>query len=235
MKVSVIVFPGSNCDHDVVNIYERLLKQPVQAVWHKESDLRKPDIVILPGGFAFGDYLRTGAMAKISPIMSEVAQFAKAGGPVLGVCNGFQILCEVGLLPGVLLQNACMRFLSQFVHIKVENNRTPFTYGYSKGEVITCPIAHFDGNYFIDPEGLRKIEENGQVVFRYCDAEGTVNNAPETNPNGSLNSIAGIANEQGNVVGLMPHPDRAAESIIGYIGHDTGRKVFESSIQSNSA
>jgi len=233
MKISVVIFPGSNCDHDVIHIYERLLKQEVSAVWHTETNLGKPDLVVLPGGFAHGDYLRTGAMAKVSPIMKEVKAFANRGGPLLGVCNGFQILCEAGLLPGALLQNIGMKFLSQFVQLKVENNKTPFTRAIKPGSIITCPIAHFEGNYFADSDTIKSLEDKGQVVFRYCGKNGEVDfDNREINPNGSCHSIAGICNQKGNVVGLMPHPDRAAESLIGYVGADSGLSVFESVLAS---
>ncbi len=227
MKISVVVFPGSNCDHDVVHIYERVLGQVVNQIWHTETDLKAPDLVVLPGGFAHGDYLRTGAMAKTSPIMAAVREFAERGGPVLGICNGFQILCEAQLLPGVLLRNVGMRFLSQFVHLKVERTSTPFTNAYSMGEVMTCPIAHFEGNYFAEPDTLKELEENSQIVFRYSGQDGQVSALSAlTNPNGSCHAIAGICNRAGNVVGLMPHPDRAYEALVGSIGKDTGLKFF---------
>jgi phosphoribosylformylglycinamidine synthase subunit PurQ / glutaminase len=230
-RVSVVVFPGSNCDHDVIHLYRSLLGTDVAQVWHKDRDLKKPDVVIVPGGFSYGDYLRTGALAKLSPVMEEVSAFAKKGGPVLGICNGFQILCEAGLLPGVLLQNIGMKFLSRFVNLKVENTTTPFTRALSKGSVITCPIAHGEGNYFADPETIKKLEAEGQVIFCYSDPAGNVQPGDrESNPNGSVNAIAGISSAQGNVVGMMPHPERAAESIIGWIGQETGRAIFESAI-----
>lgn len=231
MKVSVVIFPGSNCDHDIVHLYGNVLSQNVNSVWHKNRDLQNPDIVVIPGGFSFGDYLRTGALAKISPIMEEVRAFARRGGPVIAVCNGFQILCEAGLLPGVLLQNTRMKFLSQFVHMRIENTKTPFTRGIPSGTVITCPIAHFEGNYFADEETLKRLEANGQIVFRYCHKDGAVEHAsPISNPNGASHSIAGVCNEQGNVVGLMPHPERAAECVVGYIGAESGRKIFETAL-----
>lgn len=230
MKVSVIIFPGSNSDHDVLHVYG-LLGQQTKSVWHRETDLGNPDIVVLPGGFSHGDYLRTGALAKLSPIMEEVRKFADRGGPVIGICNGFQILCEAGLLPGILLQNLPMKFLSQFVHFKVERADTPFTKGLEQGRILNCPIAHFDGNYFADAETLAALEGNGQIVFRYCDADGRVDHADrKSNPNGASHSIAGICNAKRNVVGLMPHPERSAEKIVGYVGADGGRCIFEASI-----
>lgn len=231
MRVSVIVFPGSNCDHDVIYTYETLLKAKVSSVWHRDTDLKNPDIVVLPGGFAHGDYLRTGAMAKVSPIMSAVIKFAAHGGPVLGVCNGFQVLCEVGLLPGVLLRNTEMKFLSRFVHVKIENNQTAFTRSLPSGQIVTCPIAHGEGNFYADSETLALLESEGRVVFRYCSKSGKVDPKDlSTNPNGSLNAIAGICNEKGNVVGLMPHPERASENIIGHVGGSSGLSIFSASL-----
>lgn len=231
MKVAVVVFPGSNCDHDVLHLYG-LLGQETRAVWHRETDLGAPDIVVLPGGFSHGDYLRTGALAKLSPIMNEVRRFAGRGGPVIGICNGFQILCEAQLLPGVLLQNLPMKFLSQFVHYRVEQTATPFTKGIVAGTIITSPIAHFEGNYFADSDTLKSLEDHEQVVFRYCDAAGHVDHDSRAcNPNGAAHSIAGICNEGRNVVGLMPHPERAAEKIVGFVGGDCGRSIFEASIR----
>lgn len=227
MKVSVLVFPGTNCDHDTEYLYGKLLGAEVQTIWHRSKDLQNPDMVVLPGGFAYGDYLRTGAMAKLSPIMAEVKKFANSGGPVLGICNGFQILCEVGLLPGVLLQNKQMRFLSQFLNIKVENVETPFTKHLKKDSCITCPVAHFDGNYFLDGQDLKSLQKNDQIVFRYCDANGNVDpNNTKTNPNGSVLAIAGVCNKERNVVGLMPHPERAAEAVVGHFAGASGMQLF---------
>ncbi len=229
MKIAVVVFPGTNCEHDIIHTYSALLGQDIQYVWYKERDIGKPDVVILPGGFSFGDYLRTGALARVAPIINEIKTLAGKGVPILGVCNGFQILCEVGLLPGVLLANIEMRFISQFVHYKVENTKTPFTAKLKAGEVLTSPIAHFEGNYFADEETLKLLEGNGRVVFRYCGEAGKIDHGSRTcNPNGAMHSIAGICSEKGNVVGLMPHPERAAESRVGYIGADRGRAIFES-------
>ncbi|MFM1847728.1 MAG: hypothetical protein RL417_1202 [Pseudomonadota bacterium] len=231
MRISVVVFPGTNCDHDIEHVYGSVLKQKVRAVWHRDRDLQRPDIVVVPGGFAHGDYLRTGALAKLSPIMNEVRSFADKGGPVLGICNGFQILCEAGLLPGVLLQNMQRRFLSRFVHVKIERSDTAFTRGIGEGTVMTCPIAHFEGNYFAPNDTVRQLEDDGRVVFRYCDPAGGVHpESLEWNPNGAINAIAGITNERRNVVGLMPHPERAVESLIGGVGGESGRAIFAGSV-----
>ena len=227
MRVAVVVFPGTNCDQDVLHVFGKLLNAEAYPVWHRDTDLQKPDLVVLPGGFSYGDYLRTGALAKLSPVMESVKDFASNGGRVLGICNGFQILCEAGLLPGVLLENVGRRFLSQFVHIKTEKSVGFFTSGIEPGKVITCPIAHFQGNYYADEATLKEIEANGQVVFRYSDAQGNI--APDdrsSNVNGSCHAIAGIANKAGNVVGLMPHPERAAEALVGFVGGDTGLAPF---------
>ena len=227
MRVAVVVFPGTNCDQDVLHVFGKLLNAEAYPVWHRDTDLQKPDLVVLPGGFSYGDYLRTGALAKLSPVMQSVKDFASKGGRVLGICNGFQILCEAGLLPGVLLENVGRRFLSQFVHIKTEKSVGFFTSGIEPGKVITCPIAHFQGNYYADEATLKEIEANGQVVFRYSDAQGNV--APDdrsSNVNGSCHAIAGITNKAGNVVGLMPHPERAAEALVGFVGGDSGIAPF---------
>ncbi len=229
MKIGVVVFPGSNCDHDMLHVFGRVLGGDAKLLWHKESDIGKQDVVVIPGGFSYGDYLRTGALAKLSPVMESVSKFSRAGGPIIGICNGFQILCEAGLLPGVLLQNCSMKFLSQFVNIRVEQKNTPFTQNYKKGSIITCPIAHGEGNYYAGKDELDRIEGEGQVIFRYCDAQGNVDeNDRVSNPNGSARAIAGVCSRERNVVGLMPHPERASESIVGFLGCDTGRAVFES-------
>ena len=220
MKAGVVVFPGSNCDHDMQHVLGTVLGGEVSLLWHKESDIGKQDLLVIPGGFSYGDYLRTGALAKLSPVMESVRRFARAGGPVIGICNGFQILCEAGLLPGALLQNVSMRFLSQFVHVRVEQKQTPFTSGLKRGAVITCPIAHGEGNYYASDAELDRIEGEGQVVFRYCGPDGEVKGDPISNPNGSARSIAGVCNAERNVVGMMPHPERASESLIGFIGQD---------------
>lgn len=231
IKVSVLLFPGSNCDHDVIHVYRQVLGQDVSVIWHRDNDLKNPDVVVVPGGFSYGDYLRTGALAKLSPVMREVQTFAEKGGAVLGICNGFQILCEAGLLPGALLQNTRMKFLARFISVKTENTHTPFTTKLQKGQIVTCPIAHFEGNYFADEETIQRLEGEGQVVFRYCDSSGRVNNDDEAcNPNGSRNSIAGICNARGNVVGMMPHPERAVEPVVGFVGDASGKAVFESTL-----
>jgi phosphoribosylformylglycinamidine synthase len=223
LRASVIVFPGSNCDRDVKVALEAVTGFPVKMVWHGDASVPASDLIVLPGGFSYGDYLRCGAMAAHSPIMRDVIAKAKAGTPVLGICNGFQILCESGLLPGVLMRNASLRFNCRDVHLKVENNKTFYTQCYREGEVIRMPIAHAEGNYFADSETLDRLESEGRVVFRYCDREGGVTGA--ANPNGAQRNIAGITDETGRVLGLMPHPERLFETALG--GTD-GRRVFES-------
>ncbi|MGH9518299.1 MAG: phosphoribosylformylglycinamidine synthase subunit PurQ [Terriglobales bacterium] len=223
MKIGVVVFPGSNCDHDALHVASLAAGRAALPLWHESTDLQGCDAVILPGGFSFGDYLRTGAIARFSPIIPVVKKFAAAGHPVLGICNGFQILCECGLLPGALLRNAGMHFVCRQVHLRVESTSTPFTGGVTAGTVLRVPIAHGDGNYFAEPDVLERIEARKQVVFRYCDAQGAV--TPASNPNGSQRNIAGICNEGRNVVGLMPHPERASESCMG---SNSGFAIFES-------
>ncbi|MCC7251058.1 MAG: phosphoribosylformylglycinamidine synthase subunit PurQ [Hyphomicrobium sp.] len=225
MRASVIVFPGSNCDRDVKTALEAITGFPVKMVWHGDATVPASDLIVLPGGFSYGDYLRCGAMAAHSPIMRDVIAKAKAGTPVLGICNGFQILCESGLLPGVLMRNASLRFICRDVHLKVESDNTFFTKCYRKGEVIRVPIAHAEGNYFADDETLDRLEGEGRVVFRYSDAEGNV--APETGPNGAQRNIAGITDPTGRILGMMPHPERMYEKMLG--GTD-GRRVFESAL-----
>ncbi len=227
MNIGVIVFPGSNCDHDCDHVFRDVLGQSVRMVWHKETSLAGLDGVILPGGFSYGDYLRTGAIARFSPVMGAVKEFAKDGGLVLGICNGFQILLEAGLLPGAMLRNRSLHFVCKDVYLKVENAATPFTGSCKSGQVLKIPIAHADGNYYTDPVILAGLQANAQVVFRYCDRQGRV--TPEANPNGSLDNIAGIRNAQGNVLGLMPHPERSAESVLG---NEDGRIIFQSMIES---
>jgi phosphoribosylformylglycinamidine synthase len=213
MRFSVTVFPGSNCDHDCETVLRDVMRQNVEMVWHKDTDLRNPDCVVVPGGFSYGDYLRTGAIARFSPVMKSVADFAAKGGLVIGICNGFQILCEAHLLSGALIRNKSLQFQCQSVWLKVENEKTSFTNACKKDQVLKIPIAHGEGNYFIDAEGLKKVEGEGQVVVRYCSPDGRL--ADEFNPNGSLNHIAGVRNPKGNVFGLMPHPDRSAEISLG--------------------
>ena len=222
MNFGVIVFPGSNGDHDALHAIGGVLGQPVRAVWHRETSLDGIDCVVLPGGFAYGDYLRAGAIARFSPIMAAVERFAQEGGPVLGICNGFQVLAEANLVPGTLLRNANLEFRSQWVHTRVERTDTPFTSGLETGEVLKLAVAHGEGRFFAEPEELARIEANGQVIFRYCDPSGELTEA--ANYNGALNNIAGVCNERRNVVGLMPHPERSAEAIIGSAD---GRRILE--------
>jgi len=223
MRWGVITFPGSNDDHDALWVARQVLGHDAVSLWHKDRDLQGVDCVILPGGFSYGDYLRCGAVARFSPIMESVVRFARDGGLVLGTCNGFQILCESGLLPGALIRNRSLRFVCDRVPLRVEQNDTPFTNRYSAGELITIPIKHGDGCYIADPATLDHLERNHRIVLRYVDTSGRV--SPEANPNGSLNNIAGIVNDQGNVFGLMPHPEHACESVLG---GDDGLKMFES-------
>lgn len=223
MKTAVIVFPGSNCDQDCVRGWRAATGLAADLVWHKESHLPDYDLVILPGGFAFGDYLRCGAIARYSPVMGEVIRLARRGSRVLGICNGFQILTEVRLLPGALLRNRDLHFICKDISLKVENNRTDFTSGYAGGAVIRLPIAHGEGGFTINPAGLKKLQDDNRIVFRYCSPDGAV--VPDGAPNGALDNIAGIVDETGRILGLMPHPERLSEKIMG--GED-GRVVFES-------
>jgi len=225
MNVGVVVFPGSNCDHDCQHVFREVLGQDVTMVWHKESSLAGLDAVILPGGFSYGDYLRTGAIARFSPVMQAVKRFAADGGLVLGICNGFQILLEAGLLPGAMLRNKSLHFICRETYVRVEHASTPFTNTCKPGQVLKIPIAHADGNYYTDPVTLASLQANAQVVFRYCTADGVV--TPESCPNGALDNIAGIRNAAGNVLGLMPHPERCAETMMG---SDDGRAIFLSMI-----
>lgn len=225
MTFAVIVFPGSNCDHDAYHAAKHVLGQNAQFIWHKETSLKGADVVILPGGFSHGDYLRTGAIARFSPVMTAVAEFARTGGPVLGICNGFQILLESGLLPGAMLRNRDLKFHCEHVRVRVEQVDTPFTARATHGQVLELPIAHGEGNYYADPDVVRDLESSGRIVFRYCTADGEISEA--ANPNGSLNNIAGICSEGRNVVGLMPHPERACESVLGSAD---GLVLFESVI-----
>lgn len=221
MNFGVIVFPGSNCDHDCLHVLSEVLGQKAVPVWHKETKLDGLDAIILPGGFSYGDYLRTGAIARFSPVMGAVKQFAQEGGMVLGICNGFQILLEAGLLPGAMLRNRSLSFICKDVHVRVENAATAFTGRCRPGQVLKIPIAHADGNYYTDEVMLSQMKAAAQVVFRYCTPDGQV--TPESNPNGSLESIAGIKNAAGNVMGMMPHPERCAEDLLG---NDDGKLIF---------
>lgn len=222
MKVGVVVFPGSNCDHDTERVFGEVLGQEARFLWHKDADLHGVEAIVVPGGFSYGDYLRTGAIARFSSVMNSVKAFAEKGGRVLGICNGFQILQEAGMLDGAMLRNQHVKFLSQRVHIRVEATNTVATRGLKAGEVMAMPIAHGDGNLYLDDESLARVEAEGRVVFRYCDPTGQVTD--EANVNGSRNAIAGICNAARNVVALMPHPERASEAILG---SDQGRKILE--------
>jgi phosphoribosylformylglycinamidine synthase subunit PurQ / glutaminase len=223
MKFGVIIFPGSNCDHDAYWTVEQVLKQPVTFLWHESHDLEGCDVIIVPGGFAYGDYLRTGAIATFSPVMQSVRKFADGGGLVLGICNGFQILCEAGLLPGALMRNAGLKYVCKPVHVRIENADTPFTNSCRQGEVLCIPIGHMDGNYYCDESTLAELRRDEHIVLRYCDSSGEITS--EANPNGSRDNIAGICSPGRNVLGLMPHPERASESALGCID---GIKIFES-------
>ena len=223
IKFAIIVFPGSNCDHDAHYAVTEVLGQEAELVWHKDTDLRGADVVVLPGGFSYGDYLRSGAIARFSPVMERVAEFAGAGGPVLGICNGFQVLLEAGLLPGGMRRNERLEFICEQVHLRVEHTDTPFTRNASMGQVLRMPIAHGEGNYYAPPETIAELEADRRVIFRYTTADGIVDDA--SNVNGSTAAIAGICNEARNVVGLMPHPERACERAVGSAD---GRVVFES-------
>ena len=229
MKVGVVVFPGSNCDHDTAHVVGEVCGQDVRLVWHKERDLADLDAVILPGGFSYGDYLRTGAIARFSPVMQAVGEFARRGGPVVGICNGFQILQEAGLLPGAMLRNGGVKFLSQPVHVRVERTDTPVTSGLAAGTVLTMPIAHGEGNFYAEPDEIARLEDAGQVVFRYTTKDGRLD--PAANVNGSTAAIAGVCNAARNVVGLMPHPERASEAELGSAD---GRRLFEALARAGS-
>ena len=221
MNIGIVVFPGSNCDHDCEHVFSDVLGQTVQMVWHKETSLSGLDAVILPGGFSYGDYLRTGAIARFSPVMGAIKQLSDAGGMILGICNGFQILLEGGLLPGAMLRNQSLSFVCRDTYVRVENADTPFTRRCESGQILKLPIAHADGNYYTDPVTLSALQANAQVVLRYCAPDGRVSS--DANPNGSLDNIAGIKNAAGNVLGLMPHPERCAEEVLG---NDDGRLIF---------
>ena len=213
MKFAVVVFPGSNCDQDAYHAATAVLGQTAELVWHKDTSLKGADVVVLPGGFAHGDYLRTGAMARFSPIMREVTAFAARGGPIIGICNGFQILLEAGLLPGAMLRNRGLKYRCEHVHVRVEQTDTPFTCAAREGQVLRIPIGHGEGNYYAPPDVLERIEANRQVILRYTSADGRLDD--EANPNGSVNAIAGLCNAGRNVVGMMPHPERACEPLLG--------------------
>ena len=226
MKFAIVVFPGSNCDQDCHHVATALLGCEAEYVWHADRDLKGADVVVIPGGFAYGDYLRAGALARFSPVMESVAKFARDGGPVLAICNGFQVVLEAGLLPGAMRQNRGLRYVCRDVFMRCENTDTPFTRLYAEGEVVKMPIGHMEGNYTAPSHVLESLEAKGRVVFRYCDEAGRVTD--EANPNGAERSIAGICNDAGNVVGLMPHPDRCAESLLG---NDAGIRMFRSAVE----
>ena len=225
MKIAVIVFPGSNCDHDAYFAFRKILEMDTAFVWHKETNLSPYDLIVLPGGFSYGDYLRCGAIARFSPVMKEVIAKAEKGARILGICNGFQILTESGLLPGALMRNMNRRFVCRDVHLKVINSQTPFTHQCKKNEILRVPVAHGEGNYYCSTEVMEELKENEQVVFRYCTPDGLENQ--EANPNGSIENIAGIINKEGNILGMMPHPERNAEHSIG---NGDGRKILQSLI-----
>jgi phosphoribosylformylglycinamidine synthase len=226
LKFGVVVFPGSNCDHDTFHVIKDVCSQDALYLWHKEHDLKNVDCVILPGGFSYGDYLRSGAIAKFSPLMKELQEFVQKGGLVLGICNGFQVLLELELLPGAMLRNKNLKFLCEHVHLRIENDQTPFTNRGKINQVLRIPIAHFDGNYYASPEKVEELKKNDQIVFRYADQKGQI--TQDANVNGSIENIAGLINRQRNVMGMMPHPERASESLIG---SEDGRMIFESIIQ----
>ncbi len=229
MKFGIVVLPGSNCDHDALHVAKDVLGEDAEVLWHKDTDLKSADCVVIPGGFAYGDYLRAGALAKFAPIMTSIRRHADAGGLVLGICNGFQVLTEVGLLPGALMRNKDLRFLSRDVHMRAEETDTPFTNELVPGQILRTPIAHGEGNYFADDATLDELERNRQVIFRYCDDEGRLTS--EANPNGSARNIAGICNRGRNVLGLMPHPERCSESILG---NADGLAIFKSIVASHA-
>ncbi|MEK7216287.1 MAG: phosphoribosylformylglycinamidine synthase subunit PurQ [Chloroflexota bacterium] len=223
MKFGVVVFPGTWSDTDCFHAIQTVLNEPVEYIWHRQTDVQGFDCIVLPGGFSYGDYLRTGAIARFAPVMTAVAEHARRGGLVIGICNGFQILCEAGLLPGALLRNQSLQFRCMWTNLRTENAATPFTSSLSQGQVVRVPISHGDGNYYADDATLRDLEDSGRVVFRYCEADGTI--TPDANPNGSLHNIAGIVNARGNVLGMMPHPERCCDPLLG--GND-GRLILES-------
>ena len=222
MKFGVIIFPGSNCDHDSYYAVHAAAGQPAAMLWHESTDLQDCDAIIVPGGFAYGDYMRTGAIAKFAPIMQSVKKFAAQGGLVIGICNGFQILCEAGLLPGALMRNAGLKYICKQVYLRTEATDTPFTHNLAQGEVLQIPIGHMEGNYYCDESTLSDLQKNARIVFRYSTPDGEI--TPEANPNGSLDNIAGICNESRNVLGMMPHPDRSSEAMLGSAD---GLKIFQ--------
>ena len=230
MKFGVVVFPGTWSDGDCHHVLQNVLDQPVEYVWHRDTDLSAFDCVILPGGFSYGDYLRTGAIARFSPVMGAVDDFARRGKLVAGICNGFQVLCEAGLLPGALIRNSHLQFRCEWVNLRVESGGTSFTNAAKEGQVLRVPISHGEGSYYADPDTIAELEDAGRVLFRYCDEDGDA--TPDANPNGSLANIAGITNARGNVLGMMPHPERCCESVLG--GED-GKYIFESLINSLGA
>ncbi|MBL4676086.1 MAG: phosphoribosylformylglycinamidine synthase subunit PurQ [Mucilaginibacter sp.] len=230
MKFGVVIFPGSNCDEDIIHVLQNVMGQQVVRLWHKDHDLQGADFIVLPGGFSFGDYLRSGAIARFSPIMQEVIQFAAKGGKVLGICNGFQILAEAGLVPGALLHNKNRKFVCRNIYLKAQTQNSMVTRGIDPQRALKIPLAHGEGNYFADADVLKSINDNDQVLFRYCDVAGNITD--ESNPNGSLENIAGVTNKGRNVFGFMPHPERAAE---GLVGNEDGIAIFESILSLSNA
>lgn len=227
MRFGVVVFPGSNCDYDCWWAIKEAVGEEVDFIWHKEKNLTGFNCIVLPGGFSYGDYLRVGAIARFSPIMKKVEQFAQKGGLLIGICNGFQILLEAGLLPGAMRKNSNLLFICKYVHVRVENPDTPFTNLCRKGQILHTPVAHFDGNYYTTPDVLSNLKKNSQIILRYCNKDGEV--TEKANPNGSLDAIAGICNQEGNVLGIMPHPERCCEDILG---SEDGKLIFRSIVRS---
>ena len=225
-RVGVIVFPGSNCDHDAYHALKHVMNAEVKFLWHKETDVSGLDMIIVPGGFSYGDYLRSGAIARFSPIMQELIRYAQKGGPVMGICNGFQILLEAGLIPGAMRHNEQLKFICKDVHIRVESTQSIYTSSLQKDQLLTIPVSHGEGNYYIDNDGLKELQDNDQVLFRYVNAQGET--TPEANINGSIDHIAGITNKHKNVLGMMPHPERAMERLLG---KEDGKHIFESILQ----
>lgn len=230
MKFGVLVFPGSNCDHDTYNVVDQFTRQPVTFLWHASEDLQNCDAILVPGGFAYGDYLRTGAIARFAPVMQSVKRFAAAGGLVMGICNGFQILCEAGLLPGALMRNRDQRYICKLLHLRSETSDSPFTHTLCQGEILRMPIGHMEGNYFCDDQTLNQLKAADRIAFRYSNAAGEVNDS--TNPNGSLDNIAGVLSEGRNVLGMMPHPDRSSETLLG---SNDGLRLFTALVESLAA